>query len=231
LPGTVLVRLLAWNPLVAQRVFAALLCRPTSVGTLHSFGLGDGLGLGEVAALGAGDTPGLGLGAGLGSGLGLGEGLGLGLGLGDGATPPTGARMNPVADEPSENVPPKNCAMSGVKKVNGSDTATTTWLPRPEAGAALQATTVGGVVDGSLHVTVMAMLPSPLCDWAFVSCSACAAIPSIPLRSVGLVIAYAAPSRAAFVTWMYVNMTRPKSTAIRSRSARTGMTNASSTNA
>ena len=71
----------------------------------------------------------------------------------------------------------------------------------------------------SAHAWVTVMAPSPRWAWTLTSVWTLALIPTV---SVGELAPYAAPSRAALLTWTYEKNKRPKSTATTTRNRKTG---------
>ena len=114
---------------------------------------------------------------------------------------------------------PNNPLISGVKNENGWLRLTVTALPDPVPPDALAQEIV--VPLGSLHVTTGAAIEPASVFWPWLLVSSPTTL-WIPAESVGFEAAYAAPSRAALSSSIFVKKSRPTSIAATRSSRKTG---------
>lgn len=142
-------------------------------------------------------------------------------------SPPLGTRPKTDAVEVprSEKLFPRTLPTSGVMNPKVRATVTVTVLPvtLPPRAKAQAIADPAGVWQPAVTVYDV---PSPAWTWDLPSCSA---IVVMPVVSVGLPAAYAAPSRAAFVTSIQLKNIRPASTPMASSRSITGASRANST--
>jgi hypothetical protein len=107
------------------------------------------------------------------------------------------APMLKLLPNPPQSAPNPVC-MNGVRKVNFSLTETAIVSPIPLAPAAVEQS-VSRFPDWSAQVADTVVAFSPTCACPPVSCVACVVMPGM---FIGFIDPYAAPSRAALLSWI-----------------------------